>query len=47
VRRRHRIVHRRIWLVLAVALPAMLLGAMVLRQSGPTEAAAVRLAPPQ
>lgn len=47
MQRRHRLAHRRIWMVLAVLLPALLLGAMALRQSGPTEAAAVRLAPPK
>lgn len=39
-------VHRRIWLALAVALPAILLVAAAIRQEGPREAAAIRLAPP-
>jgi len=47
MRRRHRIAHRRIWQVLSVVLPVLLLGAMALRQSGPTEAATVRLVPPR
>ncbi len=38
--------HRRIWLVLCAALPLLLIGALALRQNGPTEAAPVRLAPP-
>ena len=46
MRRAHRRAHRRIWLGLAVLLPLLLLGAMALRQNGPTEAAPVRLAPP-
>lgn len=46
MRRRHRAVHRRIWKLLAVLLPALLLGALALRQNGPTEAAAVRLGTP-
>jgi hypothetical protein len=44
--RQHRRAHWRIWLVLSAALPLLLLGAMALRQNGPTEAAPVRLAPP-
>ena len=38
--------HWRIWLVLSAALPLLLIGALALRQNGPTEAAPVRLAPP-
>ncbi len=38
--------HWRIWLVLCAALPLLLIGALSLRQNGPTEAAPVRLAPP-
>ena len=39
-------VHRRIWLALAVALPAILLVAAAIRQEGPRDTAAVRIAPP-
>ena len=46
VQRRHRLVHRRIWSVLAVLLPLLLVGALALRQTGPTEAPPVRLSPP-
>ncbi len=38
--------HRAVWMVLAVALPIVLLGALALRQSGPLEAAPVRLSAP-
>ena len=44
--RQHRRAHLRIWLVLSAVLPALLIGTLVLRQNGPTEAAPVRLAPP-
>jgi hypothetical protein len=44
--RQHRRAHWGIWLVLSVLLPLLLIGAMALRQNGPTEAAPVRLAPP-
>jgi len=43
MRRRHRSAHLRIWIALAVVLPAILLAAMSLRQNGPTEAAPIRL----
>lgn len=39
-------VHRRLWTVLAVVLPAILLVAAAIRQEGPREAPAVRIAPP-
>lgn len=39
-------VHRRIWTVLAVVLPAILLVAAAIHQEGPRETAAVRIAPP-
>jgi hypothetical protein len=39
-------VHRRIWLALAVVLPAILLVAAAIRQEGPRDTAAVRIAPP-
>ena len=45
MRLRHRALHLRIWLALAALLPAILLGALALRQSGPAEAP-VRLAAP-
>ena len=38
--------HRIIWLWLALLLPALVVGAMALRQNGPTEAPPLRLAPP-
>ena len=44
--RRFGATHRAVWTVLAVALPLVLLGALALRQSGPLEAAPVRLSPP-
>lgn len=37
MRLRHRALHLRIWLVLAALLPAILLGALALRQAGPAE----------
>ena len=46
MRRRHRAAHRRIWLLLAALLPPLLLGALALRQNGPTEAAPLRLSAP-
>jgi len=46
VGRRFTRTHRRVWTLLAVALPLVLLGALALRQSGPLEAAPVRLSPP-
>lgn len=42
----HRRNHLRVWAVLAVLLPAILIVAAVARQNGPREAPAVRLAPP-
>ena len=47
VTRNHRAAHRRIWSVLLVLLPLVLLAAMALRQNGPTEAAAVLLSGPK
>jgi len=44
--RHHRRTHLRVWLVLSVFLPVLLVGAVALRQNGPTEAAPVRIAPP-
>jgi len=46
MRRRHRSVHRTIWLVLAVLLPVIVLVAMSVRRDGPIEAPAIRLAAP-
>ncbi len=46
MRRRHRTAHRRIWFVLAVVLPLLVLAGVALRPSGPDEARPVRLAPP-
>jgi hypothetical protein len=46
MRRRHRTMHRAVWTLLAVLLPAILIGAMSIRRDGPVEAPAIRLAPP-
>ena len=46
MRRGHRVAHRWIWRVLIVVLPALLLGAMIVRPGGPTEAPAIRLSAP-
>ena len=46
MRRRHRAVHRRVWQVLAVLLPLLVLAAVAWRPTGPTQAPPVRLAPP-
>ena len=43
MQRRHRAAHRLIWLVLAVLLPAILIGAISARRNGPIEAPQVRL----
>ncbi len=40
---RHRSVHVRMWIGLAIASPVLLLAALALRQEGPLEAAPVRL----
>lgn len=47
MRRRHRSVHRTIWLALAVLLPLVLIVAMSVRPNGPIEAPAIQLAPPR
>ena len=47
MRRGHRAVHRRIWLVLAFLLPAVMIVSMALRRVGPLESPAVQLSPPQ
>ena len=44
--RRYAGTHRIVWVALAIVLPLLLLGALALRQSGPLEAAPVRLAGP-
>ena len=44
MRRRHRAWHGRIWLALALLLPAILLGGLALRPTGPA-APPMRLAP--
>jgi hypothetical protein len=44
--RAFRTAHRRIWTVLAVLLPLLVLGSLALRQNGPTEARPERLAAP-
>jgi len=45
MRLRHRALHFRLWLVLAALLPAILLGALLLRQDRPADAP-VRIAAP-
>jgi hypothetical protein len=47
VRRRHRDVHRVIWLVLAGLLPIVIVLSLALRPTGPTEAPQIQLAPPK
>jgi hypothetical protein len=42
----HRHAHRWIWRVLVVLLPAIVLGSVAIRPSGPLEAPAIRLSPP-
>ncbi len=37
MRRAHRTAHSRIWTVLAVLLPAILIASMLVRQNGPLE----------
>lgn len=46
MRMAHRRAHRRIWVVLAVALPILFLTALALRGDGPLEEAPVRLVAP-
>jgi hypothetical protein len=47
MRQRHRQAHRLIWTVFALLLPGILLVALAIRPSGPTETAPIQLAPPQ
>ena len=47
MRQRHRQAHRVIWTVLAVLLPGILLAALTIRPSGPTETAPILLARPK
>lgn len=46
MRMRHRRAHRRIWTALAVLLPLLLLGVLMLRPGGMLEEAPQRLDPP-
>jgi hypothetical protein len=46
MRRRHRAVHRRVWLALAILLPAVLLAGFALREDRRPAERPVRLAPP-
>lgn len=46
MRRRHRTLHWRAWLLLAVLLPAILIGALLARQDRAVPAPPVRLAEP-
>lgn len=46
MRLRHRRAHLLVWAVLALLLPAVLVGALALRLSAPAPEAPVRLAPP-
>ena len=43
----HRRAHRAIWLLLAVAMPAIVVASVVLRPIGPGEAPQIQLAPPK
>jgi hypothetical protein len=45
MRRRHRDIHRVIWLILAGLLPLIVLLSLALRPIGPTEAPQIQLAP--
>jgi hypothetical protein len=47
MRRRHRHVHRLVWLLLAGLLPAVVLFALAMRPTGPTEAPQIQLSPPK
>lgn len=42
----HRTTHRWIWRVLIVVLPAIVIGAVAMRPSGPLEAPSIRLSAP-
>ena len=46
MQRRHRSAHRRVWVLLSVLLPVLLLAALALQQNGPAEAPAIRLSEP-
>ena len=46
MRRPHRSAHRSMWTVLAVVIPAILIGAFLARQTEPESKAAVQVAPP-
>jgi hypothetical protein len=43
MRRRHRFAHFRVWIVLSVLLPLLLIGTLALRRNGPIEAAPIPL----
>ena len=43
MRRRHRTVHYRVWIVLGVLLPLLLVATLALRRNGPTETAPIPL----
>jgi hypothetical protein len=47
MRRRHRDVHRRVWVALAFLLPLIVLLSLMARPIGPTEAPQIQLAPPK
>jgi hypothetical protein len=47
MRRAHRTAHRRIWALLAVLLPAVLMLSLVARRTGPLEFPSIQLAPPK
>ena len=47
MRRRHRQVHRALWLLLALLLPAAVIVPLALRPSGPLETAPEQLMPPK
>ncbi len=46
MRRGHRFAHRWIWRLLIVLLPTVIIGALIIRPSGPYEAPSIRLSAP-
>ena len=46
MQRRHRTAHARMWIALAIFLPAILIAALAIRQHGPTEKRAVQVEKP-
>ena len=46
MQRRHRSLHARIWMVLVVVLPAIVLTSLLIRKRLPLDAPAIQLSPP-